>query len=161
MWKKNTVPRPLFQCRCDSERSLKGLSQVGDYLYIPNVYSKSIYFIDFRKTCSLLHSGSRACIRKYFGDNAIVCVCNSTYCDTQDPVSLPPLGQFVMYESSKSGNRLERREGYFQKQTTKPGISRTEVSGLQIPSPQSEGLAAGEGSGETIPPQRIDGQDLI
>ncbi|XP_015681866.1 lysosomal acid glucosylceramidase-like, partial [Protobothrops mucrosquamatus] len=65
-------------------------------------------------------TGSRACIPKYFGDHAVVCVCNSTYCDTQDPVSLPPLGQFVVYESSKSGNRLERREGYFQKPTAKP-----------------------------------------
>ncbi|XP_063172817.1 lysosomal acid glucosylceramidase-like [Candoia aspera] len=67
-------------------------------------------------------TGSRPCIRKYFGCDAIVCVCNRTYCDTQDPVSLPPLGQFVMYESSKSGNRLERSEGHFQKRMSSPDL---------------------------------------
>ncbi|KAK9391090.1 glucosylceramidase-like [Crotalus adamanteus] len=67
-------------------------------------------------------TGSRPCAPKYFDDNAVVCVCNSTYCDTQDPISLPPLGQFVVYESSKSGKRLERREGYFQKLTAKPDV---------------------------------------
>ncbi|XP_026546559.1 glucosylceramidase [Notechis scutatus] len=67
-------------------------------------------------------TGSRDCHRKYFDDDRMVCVCNSTYCDTQDPVLLPPLGQFVVYESSKSGKRLERREGRFQNKTTNPDI---------------------------------------
>uniref|UniRef100_A0A8C6VRN3 Glucosylceramidase n=2 Tax=Naja naja TaxID=35670 RepID=A0A8C6VRN3_NAJNA len=67
-------------------------------------------------------TGSRDCHRKYFDYDAMVCVCNSTYCDTQDPILLPPLGQFVVYESSKSGKRLEHREGHFQNKTTNPDI---------------------------------------
>ncbi|XP_053133307.1 lysosomal acid glucosylceramidase-like [Hemicordylus capensis] len=58
--------------------------------------------------------GALPCNKKYFGHDSIVCVCNRTYCDTQDPVSLPRPGFFVKYESSKSGARLERSEGKFQ-----------------------------------------------
>ncbi|XP_070622167.1 lysosomal acid glucosylceramidase-like isoform X2 [Erythrolamprus reginae] len=77
-----------------------------------------IFLLSMAKTAM----GSRPCHPKYFGDDAIVCVCNSTYCDTQDPVLLPPLGQFAVYESSKSGHRLERRDGHFQKEVTKPDV---------------------------------------
>ncbi|XP_044304621.1 lysosomal acid glucosylceramidase-like isoform X2 [Varanus komodoensis] len=66
--------------------------------------------------------GSKPCNKKYFGQDAIVCVCNGTYCDTQDPVTLPPAGLFVKYESSKSGSRLERTEGKFEEKKAPPGL---------------------------------------
>ncbi|KAM9368391.1 uncharacterized protein LRP34_011600 [Phaethornis superciliosus] len=59
-------------------------------------------------------AGARPCSPKYFGRDAMVCVCNATYCDTLDPVILPAPGTYVKYESSKAGKRLERSEGNFQ-----------------------------------------------
>uniref|UniRef100_A0A670Z7N8 Glucosylceramidase n=1 Tax=Pseudonaja textilis TaxID=8673 RepID=A0A670Z7N8_PSETE len=41
----------------------------------------------------------------------MVCVCNATYCDTVDPVSLPDVGYYVKYTTSRDGQRLERSEG--------------------------------------------------
>ncbi|XP_061462805.1 lysosomal acid glucosylceramidase-like isoform X2 [Rhineura floridana] len=66
--------------------------------------------------------GSQPCSKKYFAQDAMVCVCNRTYCDTQDPVSLPPTGFFVKYESSKSSSRMERSEGKFQDKTVTPDL---------------------------------------
>ncbi|XP_010130049.1 PREDICTED: glucosylceramidase-like, partial [Buceros rhinoceros silvestris] len=54
---------------------------------------------------------ARPCSPKYFGRDAMVCVCNATYCDTLDPVVLPAPGTYVKYESSKVGKRMERSEG--------------------------------------------------
>ncbi|NXP43247.1 GLCM Glucosylceramidase, partial [Leiothrix lutea] len=59
--------------------------------------------------------GARPCSPKYFGLGAMVCVCNTTYCDTLDPLVLPAVGSYVKYESSKAGKRLERSEGRFQR----------------------------------------------
>ncbi|NXP29125.1 GLCM Glucosylceramidase, partial [Scytalopus superciliaris] len=44
------------------------------------------------------------------------------YCDTLDPLVLPPPGSYVKYESSKSGKRLERSEGRFQHSLHSPGL---------------------------------------
>ncbi|KAM9264324.1 uncharacterized protein RDI95_013371 [Morus bassanus] len=66
-------------------------------------------------------AGARPCSPKYFGRDAMVCVCNATYCDTLDPVVLPALGTYVKYESSKAGKRLERSEGNFQHSLHAPG----------------------------------------
>ncbi|XP_025026952.1 glucosylceramidase-like [Python bivittatus] len=54
---------------------------------------------------------SQPCIPKFFGKNAMVCVCNATYCDTLDPVSLPDVGNYLTYTTSLAGQRLERSEG--------------------------------------------------
>ncbi|XP_070806710.1 lysosomal acid glucosylceramidase-like [Pituophis catenifer annectens] len=51
------------------------------------------------------------CSPKYLRATAMVCVCNATYCDTVDPVSLPDVGSFVKYTTSRDGQRLERSEG--------------------------------------------------
>ncbi|NWI61420.1 GLCM Glucosylceramidase, partial [Calyptomena viridis] len=53
----------------------------------------------------------------------MVCICNATYCDTVDPLVLPPLGSYVKYESSKAGKRLERSEGRFQRRLCAPGTT--------------------------------------
>ncbi|NWH40156.1 GLCM Glucosylceramidase, partial [Chloropsis hardwickii] len=66
--------------------------------------------------------GARPCSPKYFGRDAMVCVCNATYCDTLDPLVLPAPGSFVKYESSKAGKRLERSEGRFQRRLCAPDV---------------------------------------
>ncbi|XP_061872264.1 lysosomal acid glucosylceramidase [Colius striatus] len=75
-------------------------------------------------------AGSRPCSPKYFGRDAMVCVCNATYCDTLEPVVLPAPGTYIKYESSKAGKRLERSEGSFQPSLSAPGI---EYNLLRLP----------------------------
>lgn len=50
---------------------------------------------------------SSACVQRSVGPDAIVCVCNSTYCDTIDNSQLLA-NQFHLYISTKSGQRLQR-----------------------------------------------------
>ncbi|XP_048339153.1 lysosomal acid glucosylceramidase-like, partial [Sphaerodactylus townsendi] len=54
------------------------------------------------------------CNPRSVGHNAMVCVCNASYCDTIDPVCLLPAGFFLKYESTKAGSRMELTEGKFQ-----------------------------------------------
>ncbi|NXO01102.1 GLCM Glucosylceramidase, partial [Rhinopomastus cyanomelas] len=65
-------------------------------------------------------AGARPCSPKYFGRDAMVCVCSAAYCDALDPVVLPAPGAFARYESSKAGKRLERSEGTFQRSPPRP-----------------------------------------
>ncbi|XP_031413543.1 lysosomal acid glucosylceramidase-like, partial [Meleagris gallopavo] len=60
-------------------------------------------------------AGGRPCSPKFFGRDAMVCVCSAAYCDAVEPVVLPSAGSFVKYESSKAGKRLQRSEGSFQR----------------------------------------------
>lgn len=50
-------------------------------------------------------AGANECVPRDFGDGSIVCVCNSTYCDST-PETSPELGTFLWYVSSKSGQRM-------------------------------------------------------
>uniref|UniRef100_A0A8C8B8N9 Glucosylceramidase n=1 Tax=Otus sunia TaxID=257818 RepID=A0A8C8B8N9_9STRI len=77
-------------------------------------------------------AGARPCSPKYFGRDAMVCVCNATYCDTLDPVVLPAPGTYVKYESSKAGKRLERSQGSFQRSLRAPG-TRIEYNLIRLP----------------------------
>ncbi|XP_019412408.1 PREDICTED: glucosylceramidase isoform X1 [Crocodylus porosus] len=70
-------------------------------------------------------AGSHPCNPRDFGHGSLVCECSATYCDTLDPVTLPPAGNFLMYESSKAGKRLERSEGRVQRSLTAPGFRLT------------------------------------
>ncbi|XP_008555889.1 lysosomal acid glucosylceramidase [Microplitis demolitor] len=54
------------------------------------------------------------CLPRSFGEDSNVCVCNSTYCDFVT-VQIPQDGQFRVYESSKSGQRLETKLYDFDK----------------------------------------------
>ncbi|XP_072840009.2 lysosomal acid glucosylceramidase [Pogona vitticeps] len=70
--------------------------------------------------------GARAgfpCAPRVVGHKAMVCVCNATYCDTLDPVSLPPLGTFAKYESSQDGRRFELSQGAMRSSPTRAGLS--------------------------------------
>lgn len=51
--------------------------------------------------------GNNPCSPITYGEGRLVCVCNSTYCDTMDPVTLLPKGKILVYTSSKDGARLE------------------------------------------------------
>lgn len=66
-------------------------------------------------------AGSHPCNARNFGHGSLVCECSATYCDTLDPVTLPPAGTFLMYESNKAGKRLERSKGGVQRSLTAPG----------------------------------------
>ncbi|XP_043277695.1 lysosomal acid glucosylceramidase-like [Venturia canescens] len=52
------------------------------------------------------------CVPRDFGYGSIVCVCNSTYCDSV-PRSVPDKGQYRSYESNKAGKRLSQVIGNF------------------------------------------------
>ncbi|XP_074118302.1 lysosomal acid glucosylceramidase [Sminthopsis crassicaudata] len=67
-------------------------------------------------------SSSRPCVPQSFGYSSVVCVCNATYCDTLDPVTLPDSGTFSRYESTRSGRRLELSVGSIQSNWTGKGL---------------------------------------
>ncbi|XP_016366583.1 glucosylceramidase-like [Sinocyclocheilus rhinocerous] len=52
------------------------------------------------------------------GHGSVVCVCNATYCDSVGRTGLPDPGQFLSYVSSKTGSRLVKSRGQFQKNST-------------------------------------------
>eukprot|EP00076_Gallus_gallus_P012293 XP_015129515.2 glucosylceramidase-like isoform X1 [Gallus gallus] len=67
-------------------------------------------------------AGARPCSPKFFGRDAMVCVCSAAYCDAVEPVVLPGAGGFVTYESSKAGKRLQRSEGTFRHSLSAPDL---------------------------------------
>ena len=56
------------------------------------------------------------CVPRSYSFDSIVCVCNSTYCDTIKPATVPSNQSVIMYLSTKEGKRLERSETKFQAQ---------------------------------------------
>lgn len=54
---------------------------------------------------AISEKGVLPCDPKIYG-SSIVCVCNSTYCDTVEPDTVLPHGQFAVYVTSKSGHRF-------------------------------------------------------
>lgn len=55
-------------------------------------------------------AAGNVCIPRHFGDSSIVCVCNSTYCDSTPETNLEA-GRFLWYSSTKSGQRMELTVG--------------------------------------------------
>lgn len=72
--------------------------------------------------CAPSHPGARPCSPKSFGYSSVVCVCNATYCDSLDPLTLPAPGTFSRYESTRSGRRMERSLGTIQANRTGTGL---------------------------------------
>uniref|UniRef100_A0A8C7K6Z3 Glucosylceramidase n=1 Tax=Oncorhynchus kisutch TaxID=8019 RepID=A0A8C7K6Z3_ONCKI len=62
--------------------------------------------------------GSDECVARNFGHGSVVCECNSTHCDSIGSDTLPALGQFLSFTSSKAGSRLQRGQGQVQKNST-------------------------------------------
>nr|AAH81165.1 MGC84284 protein [Xenopus laevis] len=65
-------------------------------------------------------SGGRLCAPLNFGQSSVVCQCNATYCDTLDPIVVPSVGNFSVYETSQSGKRLQVTSGTFTKRQPSP-----------------------------------------
>lgn len=65
--------------------------------------------------------GSNKCVARNFGHDSVVCECNSTYCDSVGSVTLPPLGQYLSYLSSRAGSRLEAGQGQIHVNSTGAG----------------------------------------
>lgn len=53
------------------------------------------------------------CLPRRYGIDRIVCVCNTNYCDTLDPVRQISAGKYLQYTSNKAGKRFEQSLGYF------------------------------------------------
>uniref|UniRef100_A0A674CYH6 Glucosylceramidase n=1 Tax=Salmo trutta TaxID=8032 RepID=A0A674CYH6_SALTR len=62
--------------------------------------------------------GSDECVARNFGHGSVVCECNSTHCDSIGSDTLPALGQFLSFTSSKAGSRLQRGQGQVQNSST-------------------------------------------
>ncbi|XP_078314171.1 lysosomal acid glucosylceramidase-like [Crassostrea virginica] len=64
------------------------------------------------------HLGSNGCMLKAFGENAFVCVCNSTYCDTVENTEPQKAsnGEYSLYLSDNTGKRLLHSYGSTSKQ---------------------------------------------
>ena len=56
-----------------------------------------------------------------FGQSSIVCVCNSSYCDTIEPNIPVPRGTYAVYTSAKIGQRFDRFEGKFTQTPSSKG----------------------------------------
>lgn len=65
--------------------------------------------------------GSDECVARNFGHGSVVCECNSTHCDSIGSDTLPALGQFLSFTSSKAGSRLQRGQGQVQNNSTGAG----------------------------------------
>lgn len=68
-----------------------------------------------------LLSVTSKCIARNFGQDSVVCECNSTYCDSVGSATLPPAGQFSSHLSSMSGSRLEASQGRVQANSSGQG----------------------------------------
>lgn len=49
-----------------------------------------------------------------FSEGYYGCKCNATYCDTVDPVTRLPEGNFILYSSSENGLHFSKTYGKFQ-----------------------------------------------
>lgn len=65
---------------------------------------------------SIEDSRQNACVPRSFGYDSVVCVCNSTYCDST-PRFVPHKGQYAFYQTSRAGQRLGRKIGNLQNRT--------------------------------------------
>jgi len=69
------------------------------------------------------------CVPADFGEGSIVCVCNATYCDFQEPLEPLEKGSYVHIESTKSGNRFAVKYGLMQDSST---MSKKDVTNPDI-----------------------------
>ncbi|XP_062848589.1 lysosomal acid glucosylceramidase [Trichomycterus rosablanca] len=71
--------------------------------------------------------GSDECNARSFGQSSVVCECNATHCDSVGRVSLPAVGQFLSFLSSRAGSRLQREQGQVQRNSTGAALRLTLV----------------------------------
>jgi len=68
-----------------------------------------------------LIQSANPCNPRQFNHDSIVCVCDENYCDSFDPISKTAEGVVQVYESSRAGKRLEKREVNFGNELEEPG----------------------------------------
>ncbi|XP_039254646.2 lysosomal acid glucosylceramidase-like [Styela clava] len=93
----------------------------------------------------------RTCEPKYFDQDRMVCVCNSTYCDTLDP--LPdsyPEGYIIIYTSSQSGLRFNETSNQFRSLSQSDVATITVNSGKRLQTIKGFGGAFTDAAGINI-----------
>ncbi|XP_046704327.1 lysosomal acid glucosylceramidase isoform X2 [Silurus meridionalis] len=87
-----------------------------------------LFFLILLLTGTFTHiRGSSECKARSFGQSSVVCECNATYCDSVGHVSLPAVGHFLSFLSSRAGARLQRNQGPVQKNSTGAALRITVV----------------------------------
>ncbi|XP_050666978.1 lysosomal acid glucosylceramidase-like [Leptidea sinapis] len=66
---------------------------------------------------SVYTSADFPCISRRYAEESIVCVCNSTYCDTLERIQ-PQCNTYNMYTSSEAGSRFLKSEGFIENYVT-------------------------------------------
>ncbi|XP_076356538.1 lysosomal acid glucosylceramidase-like [Tachypleus tridentatus] len=66
----------------------------------------TIIIIGLSEVCTIKQEVHRPCYSRDYGHGSIVCVCNSTYCDTFRPQLKPTPAILTVYESNKEGKRF-------------------------------------------------------
>ncbi|KAF6031271.1 GBA [Bugula neritina] len=56
---------------------------------------------------------SNKCDKVSFGDTSFVCRCNSSHCDSLPPLNSVPKGAYIIYSSSKDGDRFNTQTLHF------------------------------------------------
>lgn len=80
------------------------------------IYFKIILLVAF----FIWKAEGKDCVPRKSKYDSIVCVCNSTYCDTTPNVEVPENGYFNWYVSSKDGLRLSFSQGKFSNESYVP-----------------------------------------
>ncbi|XP_032687300.1 lysosomal acid glucosylceramidase [Odontomachus brunneus] len=68
---------------------------------------------------SAVVTGDNNCVQREVGPKAIVCVCNSTYCDFTSDIQVQE-NQFVWYTSTRNGERLQKSVANYSKSISEP-----------------------------------------
>ncbi|KAM3614891.1 uncharacterized protein V6R79_020380 [Siganus canaliculatus] len=87
--------------------------------------SSSVVPLLFFLSAEVTLTGSIECVARNFGHDSVVCECNSTHCDSVGSITLPPVGQYSSYLTSKAGSRLEAGQGQVQGNSTVKGLRLT------------------------------------
>ena len=63
-------------------------------------------FTEMYTSCISLPTASQPCIPRSTNSDSVLCVCNSTYCDTVPEMPALTPGMYAVYTSSRSGDRF-------------------------------------------------------
>ena len=63
-------------------------------------------FTEMYTSCIYLPTASQPCIPRSTNSDSVLCVCNSTYCDTVPEMPALTPGMYAVYTSSRSGDRF-------------------------------------------------------
>ncbi|VVC91735.1 unnamed protein product [Leptidea sinapis] len=123
MLEADKVPRvlrlsPKQNIRISRRVAKAGLKRISSHQLNMGPIGQSIFFGVILCCISLSVNQDLPCAARDLGieGRSIVCVCNSTYCDTVTR-DVPASGSYVTYTSSKSGKRFEKVSGRLNSQS--------------------------------------------